>query len=141
MVCSKFHPAQVFERILSIYSLSRSKVCVQKLVLGEIYCKPWPSGVSLESPELKNIPQDSGKRDDVDQNHDGRNAGSATVSVLKTSRDRLTRIVILGDFGSIFWNFSDIFKSGGLQYISQVPENREDVGQNHDARTPVSATL
>ena len=28
-----------------------------------------------------------------------------------------------------------------MECISQVPENREDVGQNHDARKTVSATL
>ena len=32
-------------------------------------------------------------------------------------------------------------ESPGLQYISQVPENREDAGQNHDARNGVSATV
>ena len=32
-------------------------------------------------------------------------------------------------------------ESPGLQYIFQVPENGEDVGQNHDARKTVSATL
>ena len=29
----------------------------------------------------------------------------------------------------------------GLENIPQVPEYRPEVGQNHDARTPVSATL
>ena len=32
-------------------------------------------------------------------------------------------------------------ESPGVECISQVPENREDVGQNHDARKTVSATL
>ena len=32
-------------------------------------------------------------------------------------------------------------ESPGLQYISQVPENGEDVGQYHDARKTVLATL
>ena len=58
-------------------------MCVQKLVLCEFHCKPWPSGVTLESPGLKNIPQVPGKRAEVDQNHDARNTVSATVSVLK----------------------------------------------------------
>ena len=39
--------------------------------------------VSLGSPGLENIPQVPGKRAEVDQNHDARNAVSATVSVLK----------------------------------------------------------
>ena len=41
--------------------------------------------VSLESPGLENIPQVPGKRAEVDQNHDARNAVWATVSVLKSS--------------------------------------------------------
>ena len=39
--------------------------------------------VSLGSPGLENIPQVPGKWAEVDQNHDARNAVSATVSVLK----------------------------------------------------------
>ena len=39
--------------------------------------------VSLGSPGVENIPQVPGKRPEVDQNHDARNAVSATVSVLK----------------------------------------------------------
>ena len=38
--------------------------------------------ISLESLGLENIPQVPGKRAEVDQNHDARNAVSATVSVL-----------------------------------------------------------
>ena len=32
-------------------------------------------------------------------------------------------------------------ESPGVECISEVPENREDVGQNHDARKTFSATL
>ena len=39
--------------------------------------------VSLGSPALENIPQVPGKRLELDQNHDARNAVSATLSVLK----------------------------------------------------------
>jgi len=66
--------------------LSRSpKVSVQKLLLCPFHCKPRPSGVSLESPGLKNFAQVPGNRTEVDQNHDVGNAVSATVSVLKWS--------------------------------------------------------
>ena len=41
------------------------------------------TGISLESTELENIPQVPGKRAEVNQNHDARNAVMATVSVLK----------------------------------------------------------
>ena len=71
------------------YSLSRkwcgtifrprsSKVCLQKLVLCKFHYKPWPSRVSLESPGLENIPQVPGKRAEVDQSHDARNAVTLT---------------------------------------------------------------
>jgi len=39
--------------------------------------------VSLGCAGLENIPQVPGKRAEVDQNHDARNAVSATLSVLK----------------------------------------------------------
>ena len=58
-------------------------MCVQKLVLCEFHGKPWPSGVSLESSGLKNIPQVPGKPAEVDQKQDARNAVSATFLVLK----------------------------------------------------------
>ena len=32
-------------------------------------------------------------------------------------------------------------ESPGLEYIPEVPGNRAEVGQNHDARKTVSATL
>ena len=52
-----------------------------KSLLYPLHCKPRPSGLSLESPGLKNIAEVSGNRSEVDQNHDARNALSATVSV------------------------------------------------------------
>ena len=56
---------------------------VQKVLLCPFHCQPRPSGVSLESPGLKNIAQVPGNRAEVDENHDARNAVSAAVSVLK----------------------------------------------------------
>ena len=56
---------------------------VQKVLLCPFDFKTRPSGLSLGSPGLENIPQVPGKRAKVDQNHDARNAVSATVSVLK----------------------------------------------------------
>ena len=46
-------------------------------------CEPRPSGVTLESVGLKDIPQVPGNRAELGQNHDARNAVSATISVLK----------------------------------------------------------
>ena len=56
---------------------------VQKVLLCAFHYKPKLSKVSLGSPGLKNVPQVPGKRAEVDQNHDARNAVSASVSVLK----------------------------------------------------------
>ena len=56
---------------------------VQKVLLCAFHCKPKLSKVSLGSPGLENIPQVPVKRAEVDQNHDARNAVSATLSVLK----------------------------------------------------------
>ena len=65
------------------FRASGAKVSVQKVLLCAFHCKPKVSKVSLGFPGLKNIPQVPGKRTEVDQNHDARNAVSATVSVLK----------------------------------------------------------
>jgi len=132
------------------YILARSsKVSVQKLLLCPFHCKPRPSGVNLESAGLENIPQVSGNGAAVGQNHDVRKAVSATLSVLKR-------------IGAIFWPRSSnvsvqkvllcpfhckprpsgvSLESPGLENIPQVPANRAEVGQNHDARKAVSATL
>ena len=56
---------------------------VQKVLLCTFHWKAKLSKVSLGSPGLENIPQVPGKRAEVDENHDARNAVSATVSVLK----------------------------------------------------------
>jgi len=69
----------------AIFRPRNSKVCVQKIVLCPFQCKPRPSGVTLESPGLENIPQVPGIAAEVDQIHDARNVVSATVSVLKSS--------------------------------------------------------
>ena len=60
-------------------------------------------------PGLENIPLFPGNRAEVSQNLDARKAVSATLSVLKSSRDRLARIVILTNLGSISRNWGDIF--------------------------------
>jgi len=59
------------------------EVSIQKVLLCPFRCKASPSGVSLESPELENIPQVPENRAEVGQNHDARKAVSATLLVLK----------------------------------------------------------
>jgi len=58
-------------------------VSVQNVLLGPFHRKPRPSEVSLDSPGLENISPVPRNRAEVDQNHDARNAASATLSVLK----------------------------------------------------------
>ena len=60
-----------------------SKVSVQKAVLCPFHSRARPSGVTLESAGLENIPQVPGNRAEVVQNYDGRKAVPATLSVLK----------------------------------------------------------
>ena len=56
---------------------------VQKVLLCPFQSEPRPSGVTLESAGVKNIPQVPGNRAEVGQNHDARKADSATLLVLK----------------------------------------------------------
>ena len=55
---------------------------VQKVSLCLFHCKSKPSGASLESPGLENIPQLPGNRAEVGQNHDLRKLVAAILSVL-----------------------------------------------------------
>ena len=75
----------VLKRSRAIFRPASSKVRVQKVFLCPFHCKPRPSGVSLVSPGLEHIPLFAGNRAEVSQNHDGRKAVSATLSVLKLS--------------------------------------------------------
>jgi len=55
------------------------KVNVKKVFLCTFRCKPRPAAVSLESPEMENILEVSGKRAEVGQNHDASKGVSATL--------------------------------------------------------------
>ena len=122
---------------------------VQKVLLCPFYCRARTSGVSLESLGLEGLPEVSGNRGEVGQNHDARKAVSATLSVLKLSgaifRPRSSKVsvqkVLLCPFHSKGRPSGVTLESAGLENIPQVPGNRAEVGQNYDARKPVSATL
>ena len=73
----------VLKRRRAIFRPASSKVRVEKVFLFPFHCKPRPSGVSLESPGLENIPLFAVNRAKVSQNHDARKAVLATLSVLK----------------------------------------------------------
>ena len=55
---------------------------IQKVLLCPFHSKASPSGVTLEPLGLEYIPEVSGNRAEVGQNHDARKAVSATLSVL-----------------------------------------------------------
>ena len=118
-------------------------------MLCEFHCKPWPSGVSLEFPGLRNIPQVPGKRAEVAQNHDARNAVSATVSVLKwsvaifrpTSSKVSLQKVFLCPFDCKRRQSGVSLESPELENILQVPGNGAEVDENYDARHGLSVIL
>ena len=122
---------------------------VEKVLLCPFHCKPRPSGVSLESPGLENIPQVPGIGAEVDQIHDARNVVSATVSVLKSSvpifRPTSSKLSV-----QKVWLCPFHFKTRppglrlackGLENIPQLPGNPLEVRQNYDIRKAVSANL
>jgi len=121
-------------------------VSVQKVSLCPFHWKPRQSGVSLEFPGLENIPQCPENRAEVGQNHRALTAVSATPSVLKWSGAlfRPTSLKVKKNYCLFHCKprLSGVsLESPGVECISQVPENPEDVGQNHDARQTFSATL
>jgi len=67
----------------AIFRPKSSKPSVRSFSLCPFLCKQGPSGVSLESLGLENIPQVPGNGAKVVQDHDARKAVSATLSVLK----------------------------------------------------------
>jgi len=126
-----------------------SKVSVYKVLFRPFHCTPGPSRFSLESPGLENIPQVPAKGAEVGQNHNARKAVMASLAVLKWSgaifRPRRFKVSV-----QIVWLCPShyksrpsgvSFKTPGLENIRQVPANRAEVGENHDARKAVSATL
>ena len=133
----------------AIFRSRSSKVSVQKVLLSQFHWKPRPSWVSLESPGVENIFLVLATQAEVGQNHDAPRAASATLSVLKWSgalfRPRSSKVSSAKKLLCLFHckpRLSVVsLESPGVECISQVPENREDVGQNHDARKTVSATL
>ena len=69
----------------AIFWPGSSKSSVQKVFLCPFHCKPRPSGITLGSPRLENIPQVPGNRAEVGENNDAGNAVLAALWVLKWS--------------------------------------------------------
>jgi len=124
-------------------------VTVQRVLLGPFHCKPTPSGVSLESLGLENIPQVSAVTTKVTQNHDACMEVSATLLVFKLSgaiyqprsSTPTVRSFYLCPFHRKLRQSGISLESPGLEIIPEVPANRAKVAQIHDARKEVSATL
>ena len=57
--------------------------CFEKVLLCQFHCKPKPSGISLETQGVENIPEVPKNQAKVSQNHDARKTVSATLSGLK----------------------------------------------------------
>ena len=111
--------------------------------------KPRPSGVTLESPGLKNIPQVPGNRAKVGQDHDARKAVLAATSVLKwigaifrsKSSKPSVRWFYLCPFRYTPRPSGVSLESPGLEKHPPSSANQAKVGQNHDARNAFLATL
>jgi len=113
------------------------------------FFKPRPSGVSLESLDLENIPQFPGNPAKVAYNHDARKAIKATLSVLKGGR-AIFRPRSWKPSVRPFYLCPILCKprpsgvnleSPEQENIPQDPGNPAKVAQNHDAPKAVSATL
>ena len=121
---------------------------VQKVFLCPFHWKPRQSGVSLESPGLENISLFAGNRAEVSQNHDGRKAVSATLSVLKLSGAIFRAIsskvsvqkVLVCPFNCKLRPSEVSLASPEIENNGQLPGNRAEVAQNYDADKVVSAT-
>ena len=126
-----------------------SKVSVQKNLLCPFHCRPRPSGVNLESLGLEYVPEVSGNRAEVGQNHDARQTVSTTLSVLNWS-GAMFRLrnpkgsvekVLLSPFQCKPRQSGVTLESPVAENIPHFPGNRAKVGQNHDGRKAVSAIL
>ena len=100
-------------------------------------------------PGLKNIPKVPETRAEVGQNRDAPKAVSATLLVLKRSGaiflPRISKVCVQKNWLCPFHckqRPSGItLESLGLEYIPEGSGNLVEVGQKHDARKTVSATL
>jgi len=116
----------------TIFRPRSSKQSVESFYLCPFLCKPRPSGASLESPELENIPQVPGNRSKVGQNYSARKAVSGTFSVLKWSgaifRPRSSRPSVQIFFLCVFHGkprpLRVSLESPGLENIRKVSGNR-----------------
>jgi len=122
---------------------------VRSFYLWPFHWKLRQSGVSLGSLELENIPEVPANRAKVAQNHDARNEVLATLSALKCSRalfrPRSSKVsvqkVSLYPFQIKPRPRRVSLETPWLKDIPQVPGTRVEIGENHDARKAVSATL
>ena len=133
----------------AIFWSRSSKPSVPSFYLCPFLCKLRPSGVSLESSGLENIPQVPGNGAKIGQTHHARKAVLATLVALKWGgaifRPRSSKLSVRSFYLCLFLctpRPSGVSsESPGLKSIPQVPGNRAKVCQIHHARKAVSATL
>ena len=132
----------------TIFRPKTSTPSVRSFYVSQFHLKLRPSGVSLESRGLENIPQLPANRAKVAQNHNARKAFSAALSVLKESRAIFrprssTPSVRSFQLCQVHWKLRQSgvsFESPGLKTILEVPANRAKVSQSYDARKALSST-
>jgi len=129
----------------AIFRPRSSKPSVRSFYLWPFLRKPRPSGVSLESPGLKNIPQVPENWAKCDQNHDARKP----VAVFKWSgailRSRSWQPSVPSFYLCPFLckpSPSGVsLESPGLEIIPQGPGNRSKDSESRPARRTVSASF
>ena len=117
---------------------------VQKVLLCPFYFKTRPSGLSLASKGLQNIPQVPENPFEVRQNYDAKGGLIYSFS-LKVKWGFISARKLEGERSkNVLCPFhckprpSGVsLESLGLKTIPQIPGNRTEVGQGHDARTRV----
>ena len=133
----------------AMFRARSSKVSVQKVSLCPFQCKPRRSGVSLESPGLENIPQNSGKSSRSSSKSLCAQDGFGYSFSLKVKcamfRARSSKVSVQKVSLCLFQckprRSGVSLELPGLENIPQVPGNRAELGQNYDARKEVSATI
>ena len=119
---------------------------VQKISLCPFRCKTRPSGLSLASKGLENVPQVPGDPIEVCQNHNARKVVSVTLSVLSEVGLNFGPESRKCTFNACPFQCKPSpsgvsLESLGLEHIPQVPGIGAEVDQIHDARNVVSATV
>ena len=133
----------------AIFRPRSSTKSVRSFYLCPFHCKPWPSGVSLESPGLENIPQVLANWAKVSQNHDASKAVLPIFSVLKWNgaifRPKSSKASVRSFYLCQFYPEPRpsivTLESQGVKNVLQIAGNCPNPCHNDVARKAVSATF